>query len=52
MQERAGHYMPAALLDSQLKTLERPVDEDDVLVVDGTIDLGNIVATIDSWRKK
>lgn len=52
MQERTGHYMPAALLDSQLRTLERPVDEDDVLVVDGMVELGKTISTVDAWRKK
>jgi len=30
---RATHFMPASLLASQLATLERPVDEKDVIVV-------------------
>ncbi|WP_115043609.1 gluconokinase [Xanthomonas arboricola] len=31
---RAGHFMPASLLDSQLQTLELPLDEADVVSVD------------------
>ncbi|MFT4122757.1 MAG: gluconokinase [Microbacteriaceae bacterium] len=31
---RAGHFMPPALLDSQLATLERPAPEERVLVCD------------------
>ncbi|CCG39081.1 gluconokinase [Xanthomonas axonopodis pv. khayae] len=31
---RAGHFMPATLLDSQLQTLELPLDEADVVSVD------------------
>lgn len=35
MQARSGHYMPAGLLDSQLRTLERPTpDEAGVVTVD------------------
>ena len=28
---RSGHYMPSALLDSQLRTLEAPAGEGDVI---------------------
>ncbi|MCC4621349.1 AAA family ATPase [Xanthomonas cassavae CFBP 4642] len=31
---RAGHFMPPSLLDSQLQTLELPLDEADVVSVD------------------
>jgi len=31
---RQGHFMPAALLDSQLATLERPAPEERAIVVD------------------
>ncbi len=31
---RQGHYMPAALLPSQLRTLENPADEPDVATVE------------------
>lgn len=33
MRARSGHYMPVALLDSQFAALEKPVDEDDVVVL-------------------
>ncbi|HUW53414.1 MAG TPA: gluconokinase, GntK/IdnK-type [Rhodanobacter sp.] len=33
--QQRDHFMPAALLDSQLHTLEEPVDECDVLTVTG-----------------
>lgn len=32
--QRAGHYMPASLLDSQLATLERPGVDEGVLTLD------------------
>ena len=31
---RAGHYMPASLLDSQLATLERPTADENALMLD------------------
>jgi carbohydrate kinase (thermoresistant glucokinase family) len=34
LQERVGHYMPAALLDSQLDTLEIPSADEAVLTLD------------------
>jgi gluconokinase len=40
---RRGHFMPAALLDSQLATLEPP---DDAVTVDVTPPVDEIVATI------
>ncbi len=43
LRQRVGHYMPAALLESQLETLEAPAD---ALVVDTTPAPGEVVATI------
>ena len=44
MSTRTGHYMPAALLESQLRTLERPgEDEADVIRVDIAADAAAIV---------
>ncbi|MGV7167797.1 gluconokinase [Xanthomonas citri] len=34
LSNRAGHFMPATLLDSQLQTLELPLDEADVVSVE------------------
>jgi gluconate kinase len=43
MQNRHGHFMPAALLDSQLNTLEIPAsDEADAI----TIAVGDLEATL------
>lgn len=36
LQARTGHFATAALLDSQLATLERPIDEADVAPIDVT----------------
>lgn len=33
---RPGHYMPASLLDSQLRTLERPAGDEPALTLDST----------------
>ena len=52
MTERPGHYMPPALLDSQLRTLERPVGETDVLVVDGTAPVEDMVAVTRNWHRE
>ncbi len=43
---RVGHFMPAALLDSQLATLEPPKPEEGILVVDIADPPETIVATI------
>jgi len=43
MQQRVGHYMPAGLLDSQFKTLQKPTaDETDVI----TLNIDQPVSTI------
>lgn len=51
MRLREGHFMPAALLDSQLETLEPPVDEPDVLAVNGATPLQQIVAKVTDWLR-
>jgi gluconokinase len=35
LQQRPGHFMPAALLDSQLQDLERPQPDEAALLIDG-----------------
>lgn len=34
MSARGGHFMPTSMLDSQLKTLEKPTGESDVITID------------------
>ena len=34
MKQRKGHFMPAALLDSQFATLEKPTAEEDAVILD------------------
>ena len=43
MQARAGHFMPASLLDSQFATLEPPTGERDVVTVDVDLTIDEIV---------
>ncbi|HYO74534.1 MAG TPA: gluconokinase [Archangium sp.] len=43
LKARTGHYMPAALLDSQLAALEVP---EDALVLEATADPDTLVATV------
>jgi gluconokinase len=49
MAERRGHFMPVALLDSQVATLERPTADEDVLSVDATAEVPAIVDLIAAW---
>ena len=51
MRARPGHFMPAALLVSQLATLEPPQDDEDAIFVDGRLSIDAQVArAIDSLR--
>ncbi|QNK00111.1 gluconokinase [Dyella telluris] len=47
--DRAGHFMPASLVDSQFRDLEPPLDEALVLTVDATEALPVIVDRIEAW---
>ena len=49
MSARRGHFMPPALLDSQLAAFEPPVAENDVLIVDGTLPVAEGVARSIEW---
>lgn len=44
MARRAGHYMPASLLGSQLATLERPHPDESVLVLDVSLTPDELVS--------
>ena len=45
LRQRAGHYMPASLFDSQLHSLERPdSDEHDVLRADVSVAADQVIA--------
>jgi gluconokinase len=43
---RSGHFMPAALLDSQLASLERPASAEGVLVLDAARSVDELAAAV------
>lgn len=43
MAHRAGHFMPASLLASQLATLERPSTDEQAIILPGTLPLADLV---------
>ena len=47
--KRAGHFMPASLVESQFRDLESPTGEPRVLTVDGTDPLPAIVDQVETW---
>jgi gluconokinase len=49
---RQGHFMPASLLDSQLATLEPPLPREDILVVDGTRPVEELVGSVVELLRK
>ena len=49
MATRSGHYMPVALLDSQLATLEPPTADERALTLDSTRPPDELVATVRAW---
>lgn len=46
---RAGHYMPASLLDSQLATLERPGADEAVFVLDASAPPERLCEMTQAW---
>ena len=46
---RPGHYMPVTLVDSQFRTLERPTDEPDTLVLDASRPNDELLTIVDQW---
>jgi len=51
MAHREGHYMPAALLASQIATLEPPREGEDVLRLDGTQSAQDEIQAVLAWLK-
>jgi gluconokinase len=49
MATRSGHYMPVALLDSQLATLEPPTADERALTLDSTRPPDELVAAVRAW---
>ncbi|MEL6870985.1 MAG: gluconokinase [Pseudomonadota bacterium] len=50
IQQRAGHFMPARLLDSQYQTLQCPTGEPDVLRLDIALSTQQMVASLTDAR--
>lgn len=48
---RKGHYMPAGLLDSQMATLEPPIDDPRVLRLDGAESAEDEVKIVLAWLR-
>ena len=44
MRKRRGHYMPPALLDSQLADFEKPGPDENALILDLSADVETLVA--------
>jgi gluconokinase len=49
MAHRPGHFMPPALLDSQLATLQPPIGAANTLRLDGSEPIGQAIQKILSW---
>ncbi len=49
MRNRPGHFMPPALLDSQIATLEPPAGDPHTLRLDGTSSISDEIASILLW---
>lgn len=47
--QRAGHYMPASLLDSQLATLERPEADEAVFTLDAALPPDRLCQLARGW---
>lgn len=47
--QRAGHYMPASLLDSQLATLERPDSDEAILALDAATSPERLRKLAQTW---
>jgi gluconokinase len=52
MQNRPGHYMPASLLTSQLKTLERPTIDEKCLTLDATLSTTELCEAVNRWLQR
>lgn len=50
--QRAAHYMPASLLDSQLATLERPGADETIFTLDAALPPDRLSKTTREWLAK
>jgi gluconokinase len=46
LEHRSGHFFPAGLLDDQLATLERPLAEERITIVDADRPAEDVVDTV------
>lgn len=49
MNSRSGHFMPPALLSSQLATFERPAVDERALCLDSSGPTDDLLAQVDAW---
>ncbi|WP_246715257.1 gluconokinase [Aestuariivirga litoralis] len=49
---RKGHFMPPSLLDSQLRTLEPPVADEDALRLDVADDVPHLISQAATWLEE
>ena len=49
---RATHFFSATLVDSQFATLEPPLDEADVLVLDATQEVSTLQVAVSTWLQR
>jgi gluconokinase len=47
-----NHFMPAALLDSQLRTLEEPVEDEAALTLSGNLGIDEMVSEVRRWLQR
>lgn len=48
---RPGHYMPASLLDSQLATLERPLPDEDAMILSSDLPAFDLRDGVIDWLR-
>ncbi len=52
VQQRPGHFFSPALVANQFATLERPVDEPDVLTLDATLPIAELQVQVVAWSER
>lgn len=52
VQQRPGHFFSPALVANQFATLERPVDEPDVLTLDATLPIAELQVQVVAWAER
>lgn len=52
VQQRPGHFFSPALVANQFATLERPVDEPDVLTLNATLPIAELQVQVVAWAER